>query len=292
MATWDINLSEVANMNVESIMSIDFSRYIDLIISGVLSYFPRIIGALFIVWIWFKIVNLIQTWIEKVMTNQKIEPMLKWFLSSLMNWILKVLVIISAAWILGIQTSSFVAIIAAAWLAIWLSLKWTLQNFAGWVIILLFKPFKIWNWVEIASYSWEVRDIYIFNTLLLTGDKKSVLIPNSDIISSSIINYSSERKRRIDLVIGISYDDDIDKAKKVLDDIAQNDSSIIYKDWVTIWVCELWSNSVNFHFRFFVKRDDYWGVYRDTLETVKKTFDKQWLNFPYPQRDVHLYSEK
>ncbi len=296
MATWNIDLNKVADdvtsMDINSLMSIDFSKYIDLIVSGIISYFPKIIGALFIIWVWFKIVNMIQRMIQKLMSKQKLDPMLKWFLSSLLNWVLKILVIISAAGVVWIQTSSFVAIIAAAWLAIWLALKWTLQNFAGWVMILILKPFKIWHWVEIASFSGEVKEIHIFNTLLLTWDRKRVIIPNSDIISSSMINYSSEKKRRVDFVIGISYDDDIDKAKEVLDNIAKKDSRIFYEEGITLWVKELWADGVNFDFRFIVNSGDYWWVYRDTLEIIKKTFDKEWLHFPYPQRDVHLYSEK
>ncbi len=289
-AVWNMTLKDVSNMNINSVMSIDFSKYIDLIVSGIISYFPKIIWAIIIVWVWFKLVDIIQSWIEKLMSKQRIDPMLKWFLSSLLNWILKILVIVSAAWVLWIQTSSFVAMIAAAGLAIWLSLKWTLQNFAGGVIILLFKPFKIWNWVEIASYSGEVKDIHIFNTRLLTGDKKRIIIPNSDIISSPMINYSSEPKRRVDLIVWISYDDDIDKAKKVLDNIAKSDERIIYDEWITLWVWELWADSVNIDFRFIVKSGDYWSVYRDTLEAVKKAFDKEWLHIPYPQRDIHIYN--
>ncbi len=279
-------------MNLNNIFWINISKYIDLIFSYLISYAPKVIWAILVLWIWFKIIWIIRRTIEKIMNKQKLDPMLKSFLSSFLNIILKILVIISAAWMVWIQTSSFVAMLAAAWLAVWLALKWTLSNFAWWVMILLLKPFKIWNLVEISGYYWRIKEIHIFNTMLLTWDKKTIIIPNSDIISNPITNYSSQWKRRIDLVIWISYDDDIDKTKKVLAKIAKADERIIQKEPIIIWVWELWADSVNFDFRFYVKSSLYWDVYRDTLETVKKTFDKQWLNFPYPQRDIHLYNEK
>lgn len=272
--------------------SIEVSKYYDMIISWIISYSPKIIWAILVLWIWFKVVNMIQKWVEKVMNKQKLDPMLKSFLWSLLNWVLKILVVISAAWMIWIQTSSFVAMLAAAWLAIWMALSWTLQNFAGWIMILFFKPFKIGHYVEIGWFAWTIKEIHIFNTIMLTWDKKRIIIPNADITSSSMINYTAEPKRRVDLVIWISYSDDIDKARKVLDDIAKADSRIIYKDWIRIWVGELWADSVNLVFRFFVKSSDYWDMSFDILERVKKEFDKNWLNFPFPQRDIHLYNEK
>ncbi len=280
-------------MDLSNIIWIDFSKYYDIIIWWILSYSPKIIWAILVLWIWFKIISFIRRLLENIMIKQRLDPMLKSFLSSFLNIILKILVIISAAWMLGIQTSSFIAMLAAAWLAIWLALKWTLQNFASWVMILFLRPFKIWDFIEISSsLTWKVKEIHIFNSIIITADRKKIIIPNSDIMSAPIINYTGERKRRIDLIIWISYNDDIDKAKKILDNIAKSDERIFYKDWVTIWVKELWADSVNFDFRFFVKSNEYWDVYRNILEIVKKTFDKEWLNFPYPQRDIHLYNEK
>jgi small conductance mechanosensitive channel len=158
-------------------------------------------------------------------------------------------------------------------------------------MILLFKPYKIGDFIEAAGHAGTVKEIHIFNTILLSGDKKKIIIPNSDISNASMVNYSTEKKRRVDLVIGISYSDDIDLAKQTLKEIAEADTRVIAKDGFTIAVVELGDNAVLFNYRFFVKSADYWNVRGDILENVKKTFDKKGLNFPFPQRDVHMYKE-
>jgi small conductance mechanosensitive channel len=218
--------------------------------------------------------------------------MLESFIISLSSIVFKVLVFISAAWVIWIETSSFVAMLAAAGLAIGMALSGTLQNFAGWVMILLLKPFKNWDFVEVGWYAWTVTQIHIFNTVLLTGDKKRITIPNADISNSSMTNYSTEPKRRLDLLVWIWYWDDIDLTKATLEELANADNRIIVKDWLTIAVDELWDNAVVLKFRFFVKSADYWAVKWDMLENIKKTFDEKWISFPFPQRDVHLYNEK
>ena len=279
-------------MDLDNITWIDITKYYDLIISWVISYTPKIIGALLMLWLGFKIIHLIEKWIKKVMDKQKLSPMLKSFVISLTNMLLKIMVIIASAWILWVQTSSFVAMLAAAWFAVGMALSWTLQNFAWWVMILLLKPFKIWHYVEIGWFSWTVKEISIFNTTLLTPDKKRIIIPNSDISNWSMTNFSAEPVRRVDLVIWVSYDDDIDKVKKTLLEIAENHKDILHDDGITIWLAELWDNAVNFNYRFFVKSSDYWPTKYDILETVKKTFDKKKISFPFPQRDIHVFNEK
>jgi len=280
------------NTQVTNIMWIDLSRYTDLAIDWILSYTPKLIGAIVVLWVGFKIIKILEKGISKVMDKQKLSPMLKSFITSLSNILLKMMVIIAAAWMMWVQTSSFIAMLAAAWFAIGMALSWTLQNFAGWVMILLLKPFKIGHYVEIDWYAWSVKEIWIFNTTLLTPDKKRVIIPNTDIANGSMINYSAEPKRRVDFVICVGYDDDIDKVKETLLEIAESDERILQKEGITIWLIELWDNSVNFNFRFFVKSSDYWSTKYDTLETVKKTFDKKGISFPFPQRDIHMYNDK
>ena len=271
---------------------IDLSNYVNIIINYVISYTPKVIGAILVLWLWFKIINIVENWIWKVMDKQKISPMLKWFITSFSNILLKLMIIIAAAWMIWVQTSSFIAMLAAAWFAIGMALSGTLQNFAGWVMILLLKPFKIGHYVEIWWYAWSVKQIWIFNTTLLTPDKKRVIIPNTDIANGSMINYSAEPKRRIDFVIWVSYDDDIDEVKETLLEITKKDKRILQNEDITIWLVELWDNSVNFNYRFFVKSSDYWPTRYDILETVKKTFDKKGISFPFPQRDIHMYNEK
>jgi len=158
-------------------------------------------------------------------------------------------------------------------------------------MILAFKPYKIGDFIEAGWHSGTVKEIHIFNTILLSGDRKIIIIPNSDISNASMINYSTEKKRRVDLQVWVSYSDNIDLVKSTLKEIAEANSKIIQKDGLTIVVSELWDNAVIFNYRFFVKSADYWPVRADILENVKKTFDKKGLNFPFPQRDVHLYKE-
>ena len=282
---------DLSNINLNNIFWINLTEYIDLIIKWWIGYIPKIIWAIFALYIWFKIVKYVEKAIEKVLEKQKIAPMLQSFILSLTNMLFKILVIISAAWILWVQTSSFVAMLAAAWFAIGMALSWTLQNFAWWIMILLSKPFKIWDYVEAWGHSWSIKKINIFNTILTTPDKKRIIIPNSDISNWALINYSSEPKRRIDLVIWVSYEDNIDKVKKTLQEIAEWEERILKTEDVIIWLLELADSSVNFAFRFYVKKWDYWPTKFDVLENVKKTFDKKKISFPYPQRDIHMYNK-
>ncbi len=282
-------------LNLDTIISnIDLNNYVNIAIDYSISYLPKIIWSLIILYIWFKIVKYIERLIEKILQKQRITPMLRWFILSLINISLKIFVIIIAAWVLWVQTSSFVAMLAAAGFAIGMALSGTLQNIAGWIMILLLKPFKIWDFIEVSWHSWTVRKTNIFNTELNTPDKKKIIIPNGDIANGSLVNYSSEIKRRVDLVIWVSYSDNIDKVKGILRDIAESDERILNdKDNdITIWLIELADNSVNFAFRFYVWKWDYWPTKFDVLEKIKKTFDKEKVNFPFPQRDVHIYNEK
>lgn len=278
-------------MNFDNINADLLMIYLNKVIDYSVSLTPKIIGAILILWIWFKIIKLLNATIEKIMLRNDWDPMLESFIISLSSMILKVLVFITAAWVIWVETSSFVAMLAAAWLAIGLALSGTLQNFAGWVMILSFKPYKIWDFIEAGWHSGTVKEIHIFNTILLTWDKKIIIIPNSNISNSSMINYSTEKKRRIDLLIWVSYSDDIDLVKKTLKKIAQSDSRIIQKDWLTIAISELWDSAVIFKYKFFVKSADYWSVRDDILENVKKSFDKKDISFPFPQKDIHLYNE-
>lgn len=279
-------------MDLTNVAWIDLTSYIDIAVQWFIGYLPKIIGALLVLWIGFKIINILEKGITKLMDKQKLNPMLKSFVTSLSNMLLKIMVIIAAAWILWVQTSSFVAMLAAAWFAVGMALSGTLQNFAWWVMILMLKPFRIGHYVEIWGFAWIVKEISIFNTTLLTPDKKRIIIPNSDISNWSMTNFSAEPKRRIDMVIWVSYDDNIELVKKTLLEIAENHENVLQDHKITIWLNEFWDNSVNFNYRVFVKSEDYWATKYNILETIKTTFDKKKISFPFPQRDVHLYNEK
>lgn len=267
-------------------------QILNFITNMAITYGPKIIGAILVVWIGFKIVNFIDKLISKVIRKSKVDPMVESFLISIVSVLLKTLVLISAAGMIWVQTSSFVALIAAAWLAVGMALSWTLWNFASGIMILIFKPYKIWDYIEAAGHAWSVKEIHIFNTMLLTVDKKLIIVPNSEITASSLVNYSTEPLRRVDLDIGISYSDDIDLAKKTLHEIVVEEDRVVERDAITIAVKELGDNAVIITCRVFVKGANYWAVKFDMLENIKKTFDKVWLNFPFPQRDVHMYNEK
>lgn len=283
-----MNLNEIINDSIW----LDISVYTEMIIKGVLWYLPKIIWAILIIVIGFWIVKRINKIFRKTMEKSNVDVMLKSFLSSVFSIILKIIVFISAAWMLWVETSSFVAMLAAAWLAIGMSLSWTLQNFAWWIIILMFKPYKIWDFVEVWGFSWNVKEIHIFNTIIITPDEKTIIVPNSDISNGSMTNYSTQALRRVDLIIWVSYSDDIDLVKETLKEISESDERILQDQEITIWVWNLWESSVDFNFRFYVETDNYWPVKFDTLEKVKKTFDKKWITFPFPQRDVHMYNKK
>ncbi len=280
------------NFDIMTFIQENSWEYLDMAVQSVMSYWPKIIWALLVLWIGFKIIKMIINSIEKTMEKANIDQMLKWFIRSLTSIILKILVIISAAGIIGIQTSSFVAILAAAWLAIGLALSWTLQNFAAWIMILFLKYYNIWDYIEWAWYGWTVKEIHIFNTVLITPDRKTIIIPNSELNNSSIVNYSVEPIRRLEIQVWVGYNDDIDLVKTTLRELFENDERVINDEWITVVVNELWDNAVIFSCRAFCKWADLFGLRWDMLENIKKTFDKKLISFPFPQRDLHIYNEK
>lgn len=274
--------------------NLDIQKYMDLITTGVLSYMPKIIGALLVIWIGFKIVNMIAKLIDKALQVKKIDPTVEAFLVSLLRNILKALVFVAAIGILGVETSSFVAMFAAVGLAIGMALSGTLSHFASGVMILLFKPYKVGDLIETAWHFWTVKEVQIFNTILETVDAKTIIIPNSEAIGSSIVNLSMVSKKRVDIDVGIAYGDSIDKAREVLHEVADKNPMVLHDEGVTIGVKELGDNAVIFTFRTWVKTEDYWKAFFALTEEVKKAFDATngELNFPFPQRDVHLFNQK
>lgn len=226
---------------------------------------------------------------KKLMVIRAVDTALVNFTSSLVYYALLIFVVIAALGQVGIQTASFVAIVAAAGLAIGLAMQGSLSNFAAGVLIILFKPFKIGDFVEMAGTSGVVVNIMIFTTELKTGDNKKVIVPNSSILGGVITNYSANDTRRVDLVMGIGYNDDIDKARQVLEELINADERILKDPAPLIAVSELADSSVNFVVRPWVNSADYWGVYFGLTEAVKKRFDQEGISIPYPQQDVHLH---
>jgi len=251
--------------------------------------FINIISAVVVLIAGIWAAKLIKKLVISILEKKEIEPMLISFASSITYIALVAFVIIAALGQLGIQTTSFIAIIGAAGLAIGLSLQASLSNLASGVMIIFFRPFKVGDFVEAGGVSGVVEGIQIFSTQMRTADNKAIIVPNASITSSNITNYSAKDERRVDLVFGIGYDDDIKQAKKVLTDIVKKDKRILEDPAPVIAVSELADSSVNFVVRPWVKTEDYWGVYFDLTEAVKLKFDKEGISIPYPQQDVHMH---
>lgn len=255
-------------------------------------YGVKIILALAIIVIGFWIVSLITSTIKKALSVKGADETLKSFVTSLIGWLLKATVIISALGMLGIQTTSIMAILGSLGLAIGLSLKDSLSNFAGGVIILLFKPFKVGDSIEGAGQTGTVVAVHIFNTELKTADNKKIIVPNGALANGSIVNYNANGTRRVDLVFGIGYGDDLLKAKELFQRLVKEDSRILEDPAATVAVGALADSSVNFNVRAWVNASDYWGVYSDLLEKAKLELDKAGISIPFPQTDIHLHQVK
>ena len=281
-------------MSMPSMENLDIQKYLDIVISGILNFSPKIIWALFVVWVGFKIANMTWNMIDKALKLKKIDPTVEAFLVSLLKNILKALIFVAAIGIIWVETSSFVALFAAVGLAVGMALSGTLSHFASGIMILLFKPYKVGDMIETAGHFGKVTEVQIFNTILETVDARTIIIPNSEAIGSSIINLSMVDKKRVDISVGISYSDSIDKAREVLHKVADANDMVLHDEGVTIGVTELGDNAVIFTFRTWVKTEDYWAAFFALNEEVKKAFDATngELNFPFPQRDVHLYNQK
>ena len=249
----------------------------------------NIVSAIIIFAIGWWLTKYIQKLVIRIMNKKNVDPLLTSFTSNIVYIGLIAFVMIAALGQLGVQTTSFIAIIGAAGLAIGLSLQSSLSNFASGVMIIFFRPFKVGDFIEAGGVSGVVEGIQIFSTQMRTGDNKSIIVPNSGITSSNITNYSAKETRRIDLTFGIGYEDDLRKAKKVLQEILDNDERILGVPAPVVAVLALADSSVNFAVRPWVKTDDYWAVYFDITEAVKIRFDEENISIPYPQRDIHMY---
>jgi len=253
-----------------------------------LTYGPKLLSAIAVYIIGSWIIKGLVKGIDKGMTKGNIDPSLKPFLLGITGMLLKAMLVISVLGMLGIEMTSFIAILGAAGLAVGMALSGTLQNFAGGVMILLFKPFKVGDVIDAQGFVGSVSEIQIFNTILKTPDNKTVIIPNGGLSTSSMTNFSTEEKRRVDWVIGVGYGDDLNKARQVIKALCDNDSRILQDPGAFIAVSELADSSVNFVVRAWVNAPDYWGVFFDMNENVYNEFNKQGLNIPYPQMDVHI----
>lgn len=269
-------------------MSEGISEILSLIRSFVLAYTPKLVGAILIIWIGFKLVNRLDRYVEKVMVKSKIDKSIKSFAISLINMILKIVLMISAAGLLWVETASFVAMLWAMWLAIWLALQGSLSNFAGWVLILWLKPYKIWDFVDIQWEKGTVKEINIFTTSLVTPLSKIAIIPNGAIANGNIINNSKEWKLRVDVSVWVSYDSDFRKAMEVIKEVVNKNKLILKDPAPIVWVENLNDSSVDIAVKTYCKPGDYWTVFFAVQEDIKEALDKNKIEIPFPQRVVHM----
>lgn len=258
--------------------------------STVVSLGKNIVIALVIFYVGRMAIGLVVRALRTLMQNQEVDKTLETFVCNLVRMALLVVVIIAAIGALGVETTSFIAIFGAAGLAIGLALQGSLSNFAAGVLIVLFRPYKVGDYIEGAGISGSVEEVQILTTILKTPDNKQVIVPNSQIMSSIITNYSINDTRRVDMVVGVSYGDDLDKVRQTIDELIAADERILTEPACTIAVSALADSSVNFIVRPWVKTPDYWGVMFDMTEAIKKRFDQEGISFPFPQQDVHLYN--
>lgn len=238
------------------------------------------------------VVKMLVSVLGKLLTKADYDDMLVEFLKSIANAILMLFVIVASLNQLGVDTTSLVAILGAAGLAIGLSLQGSLQNFAAGVMLLVFRPFKAGDFIDAAGVAGSVKSIGVFSTIMTTPDNKEIIVPNGNIYSGNITNFSAKDTRRVDMVFGIGYGDDLLKAKKLLEQMISEDDRILKDPAPTIAVSELGDSSVNFVVRPWVKSADYWGVMFDFTEAVKLRFDAEGISIPFPQMDVHLLKDE
>ncbi|MGF1715052.1 small-conductance mechanosensitive channel MscS [Photobacterium chitinilyticum] len=257
-----------------------------------IQYGVNVLSALLILFIGNMITKGIANGVAKVLRKKDMDEAVVEFLHSLVRYLLFVIVLIAALGRIGVQTASVVAVIGAAGLAVGLALQGSLSNFAAGVLIVAFRPFKSGDYVEIGGVAGSVESIQIFSTVLCTPDNKMVVVPNGAVIGSAITNYSHHKTRRIDFVIGVSYDADLKKTKEVLTRVVNAESRVLKDPEPTIGVVALADSSVNFVVRPWVNTVDYWGVYFDLLQAIKEELDKENIGIPYPQMDVHLNKQE
>ncbi|MGS2724742.1 mechanosensitive ion channel family protein [Porticoccus sp. GXU_MW_L64] len=251
---------------------------------------PKLVAALVILFVGMWVAKKIRGGMRKVMGNKDVDPAVAGFVSSLCYYGIVAFVVIAALSKVGVAATSFVAILGAAGLAVGLALQGSLSNFASGVLILIFKPFRIGDFVELAGTSGAVKEITIFTTELATPDNKKVIVPNSAAMGGNIVNYSAHDTRRVDMVFGIGYGDDIDKARNIIKAILEADQRVLADPAPAVAVAELADSSVNFNVRPWVATADYWGVYNDVHEQVKKRFDAEGISIPFPQQDVYMHT--
>lgn len=287
-ATDSIAAAPTLKEAAEQISKLDFNEIWSQLVSSAIDLGLKILLALVVYWVGKFLIDLLYKFVKHTLEKRKIDLSVNSFLLSLIRIVMMFVLIITIIGILGINTSSFVALFASAGVAIGMALSGTLQNFAGGVMILLFKPYKIGDWIEAAGVSGGVKEIQIFNTILTTADNKIIIVPNGKLSNDMIINYSKGGTRRVDWCFNISYGDNYDKAKEILTQFINEDKRIMQDPAPAILLDKLADSSVQVALRVWVDGADYWSVLYDMNERVYKEFGKYGLSFPVPKMNVNI----
>lgn len=275
----EVVTAAVASSKLEKILESLISQGSELGMTIIKALLVFIIGRI--------VINLINRLIRRILSKRNIEPSVKTFFGSLVNVVLTILLIVSVVGALGVQTTSFAALLASAGVAIGMALSGNLANFAGGLIILLFKPYKIGDYIEAVNIGGTVKEIQIFHTILTTVDNKVIYIPNGSLSNGVVTNFSHQTTRRVDWTFGVDYGEDYEKVKQVIDTILANEKRILPDPAPFVALHALAASSVNVVVRVWVNTSDYWGVYFDVNKEVYETFNAHGINFPFPQLTVH-----
>ncbi|UTW44670.1 mechanosensitive ion channel [bacterium SCSIO 12696] len=274
---------------MESLME-NQQEYIDKAVELAMTHGPKLLLALLVLVIGWWLSNRVVKLMHRTLIRTNAEPTLVKFLRSIVGIILKMIVLVIFATTIGVETASLIAIMGAAGLAVGLALQGSLANFAGGVLILFFKPFKAGDEIEAQGYRGVVQEIQIFNTILLTRDNEKIVIPNGNLSNGCLKNIFAEPTRRVDMTYGISYEDDIGKAKQVIADVLAADENVLKEPAPDIFVSAHADSSINILVRPWCKSEHFWDVHFGTMENVKLAFDREGISIPYPQRDLHIKS--
>ncbi len=266
----------------------NIDKYLEKFIEMTLEYAPKMLLTLIVLIVGLRVIKLLVKLVKKALEHKAVDSTLEVFLGSLISWVLKIILFVSVGSMLGIATTSLVALLGAAGLAVGFALQGALSNFAGGVLILLFKPFKLGDRIEVMGRNGFVKEIQIFHTTILTIDKKTVILPNGAIMNADIVNYMKEGIIRVDLTVGIAYESDIQKARNLLLDVMHNHPNVLKDPEPMVVVTELADSSVNLGVRPHCKPEHYNAVYVEVLEACKLALDQGGVTIPFPQMDVHL----
>lgn len=287
-------IDSVRNMNLgdlKAVVSGENTIFKDAL-SGLMdltvAFIPKLLGCILVLWVGFKLIKLLKKALTKLLDRRNAESTLKGFLTSLVDVLMKVMLIIMAMDIIGIKATSFIAVLGAAGLAIGMALQGTLQNFAGGVIILLLRPFKVGDYIEVGSFKGYVKEIRIFHTLIRPFNGRIIIVPNSELATKSLINHTKDNVIRLDVVASVAYGTDLDKARQVIQSVIDNDPLILKDPMPKFCVSELNSSSVDYSLWLWTTVDDYWTVWMRIRENIYKAFADNGISIPFPQLDVHF----